>query len=254
MLLREVPRVNGLTTIRPRRQPLWIRGGNPDLFGAGISQHSVAIPASAEGSWTAPHIDIPSLKGAGPKRKLDFLAGRYCALKALESLGLQDADSHELGIGANRAPLWPKGWVGSITHTGGFASAAVARTDLVLNLGLDSERLMDAQTLADVVPLALHPCEKELWRKRLQSSLGFECFVTLLFSAKESIFKCLNPLVGEFFDFHDVEILQIDLEAQAFSAKLLRPLSPAFPEGRVIAGRFDISLPYIHTAVELRHE
>ena len=47
------------------------------------------------------------------KRLSDFATGRYCAMKALEQFGIQDAI---IPIGEDRAPIWPEGIVGSISH------------------------------------------------------------------------------------------------------------------------------------------
>jgi len=49
--------------------------------------------------------------GFSLKRLADFSTGRYCAIKALEQLGIQDAI---IPIGEDRAPIWPEGIVGSI--------------------------------------------------------------------------------------------------------------------------------------------
>ena len=41
--------------------------------------------------------------------------------------------------GADRAPQWPAGLVGSITHTVGYSAAVVARQGSLLSLGIDAE-------------------------------------------------------------------------------------------------------------------
>ena len=58
--------------------------------------HNLALPANHQFSL---------------KRLSDFSTGRYCAIKALEQLGIQDAI---IPIGEDRAPIWPEGIVGSI--------------------------------------------------------------------------------------------------------------------------------------------
>ena len=55
-----------------------------------------------------------TLDKAVQKRKAEFLAGRYCARAALAQL--DGSLAVNIGIGANREPLWPPGFVGSITH------------------------------------------------------------------------------------------------------------------------------------------
>ena len=43
----------------------------------------------------------------------------------------------------DRAPIWPDRVVGSITHTGDFAAAAVAWAADIAGLGIDSEQAID---------------------------------------------------------------------------------------------------------------
>ena len=69
--------------------------------------------------------DIPlpaSLTSSVDKRKTEYLAGRWCAREALRILGFDGIP----GMGADRAPIWPGGTVGSITHSKGTAEVMVA--------------------------------------------------------------------------------------------------------------------------------
>ena len=43
-------------------------------------------------------------------------------------------------LGPNRAPLWPRGIVGSISHCEGYCAVVAARQDRFAGLGLDVER------------------------------------------------------------------------------------------------------------------
>jgi 4'-phosphopantetheinyl transferase EntD len=80
-------------------------------------------------------------------RRLEFKTGRAYAKRALSKLGCGPV---ELPVGADKAPTWPLGVRGSITHTsgtaGGHVAAAVARSDAVGSIGIDAE-----------VNRALHP-------------------------------------------------------------------------------------------------
>ena len=81
-------------------------------------------------------IDIPaSLAKAVDKRLSEFVAGRYCAREALKLLGLTQPPS--IGIRPDRGPDRPEGVVGAITHTDGFAWAAVARQRDLRGIGID---------------------------------------------------------------------------------------------------------------------
>ena len=63
------------------------------------------------------------LKGVSENRQWEFTAGRLCAVQAIRGLGGSET---EIPVGERGEPIWPKGFVGSITHTQGYAAAAVA--------------------------------------------------------------------------------------------------------------------------------
>jgi 4'-phosphopantetheinyl transferase EntD len=74
------------------------------------------------------------------ERMREFKSGREYAKRALEMLGVHCV---ELTVAPDRAPLWPSGVIGSLTHvrgpTGGHFAAAVARRHAVCNVGIDVE-------------------------------------------------------------------------------------------------------------------
>jgi enterobactin synthetase component D len=76
--------------------------------------------------------------------------------------------------------------------------------------------------------------------------------LTLVFSAKESVFKCLYPRVGRFFDFHDVRLGEVRSDLGTFTVRLVKSLSGELRAGTVLAGRFAIECGRVHTAVFLR--
>lgn len=175
-----------------------------------------------------------------PVRRRDFCLGRTAAHRALRALGHPVVP---IPIGPGRAPLWPPGVVGSISHAGGSAVAAVARGgagdargpgDLrgVAALGLDLEVIRPLE--AGVASLIADTAERA-WIG------GDAARLILLFSAKESIFKALYPLHGAFFDFDAVHLDPLSPlpEAQApgahrqrpvFAATLRQPIGP-YPAG-----------------------
>lgn len=81
-----------------------------------------------------------SLGTVSTDRLREFESGRAYAKRALSMLGIDNVD---LPIGLNRSPVWPAGIVGSITHVrysdAGMYAAAIARTDVVLAVGIDLE-------------------------------------------------------------------------------------------------------------------
>jgi enterobactin synthetase component D len=191
----------------------------------------------------------PTLERAVPSRQMQFRAGRYCAMKAMEALDPQFARYH-VRRAATGAPVWPPGLAGSITHTDDFASAAVASTATTVSLGIDTERIMSDQQAGDVGSLIASPVEL---RQCHVAGIPPREALTLVFSAKESIFKCLHPLVGRMFEFDDVRVVGVDRAAQLFRAEIVTTLGTAFPAGTLLEGRFAIEDQRIHTGISLEN-
>ena len=107
----------------------------------------------------------------------------------------------------DRAPVWPDGVVGSITHAGNFAAAAVAWAADIAALGIDSEQIIDPAAARDIADVCMVE-EPALFKAA--DGRSFCEFCTFVFSAKESVFKCLFPLTRKFFEFSDVRITSVD--------------------------------------------
>ncbi len=143
-----------------------------------------------------------------PRRLRSFRHGRHCARIALQKLGLPEAP---VPVSAGRAPIWPEGIVGSISHTGDIACAVATRSDRLDGIGLDLEqtgRLDDG-----VSALVCTPSERNFLR-----SLNLENGERLLFTIKESVYKCLWPRLQRFIDFQEVEI-ELDPGECSFHAR-----------------------------------
>jgi 4'-phosphopantetheinyl transferase EntD len=136
---------------------------------------------------------------AVPKRIAEFAAGRACARAALAEFGVRD---FPLRAAPDRQPIWPDGFIGSITHTHGFCAAAVAARGTMLAIGLDTE-IVGAPT-ADIWPVIARSEEMQ-WVQSLAVDAQ-PAAVTLLFAAKEAFYKCQYPLVAEWLDFHDMRV------------------------------------------------
>lgn len=134
-------------------------------------------------------------EGMAAKRCAEFVAGRLCADQSLRRLGVPA----EFPLPApSRLPLWPAGTLGSISHCSSLAVAAAARKSEYRALGVDVETLISPKVAKDIqssiaredelIALEKHvPCR---WRS-----------MTMLFSAKEALFKALYPQTGRFMDF-----------------------------------------------------
>jgi len=176
----------------------------------------VAIASSEVGSedgLLAPEHD--AIAKAIPKRRAEFAAGRRAARRALASAGRA---STAIPMGKDRAPIWPTGMVGSITHDNGLALACAAPVNSITRLGID---LAEASAFPD------HLRDRILCSKAEKTVSGQDA--RLIFSAKEAVFKAFYPDVGGYFGFEAVEITP-DIAAERFKVRLLRDL------GRVESG------------------
>ncbi len=137
------------------------------------------------------------LQKAIAKRQLDYLAGRYCVQQTYAAFDLGALPLPTQG--PDRAPIWPEGWCGSITHTRGVASAVLSRTSRVRHLGLDIEHSIGQKSSGISTQICSHPSEWPDLNQRL--GCPDELGLTLIFSAKESLFKALYPSVQSYFGF-----------------------------------------------------
>ena len=145
------------------------------------------------------------------RRQMEFLAGRCAAKSALTSLDEQYANSVQVHVGQNNAPIWPASVVGSISHCGDIAVSATAYSKCVAHLGIDIEFIVDDPTVKVLSRHAFTP--KEL---SVMLSLGFadSLAATAIFSAKESIFKALFPKTQRVFGFEKAKLVAACLSAQ----------------------------------------
>jgi enterobactin synthetase component D len=192
-----------------------------------------ALPLSAETRSRLPQ----ALRQATQKRQQEFLAGRWCAKQALQRLG---AGSTHIAMAADRAPIWPDGVVGSITHTGDFAAAAVGWAVDVAALGIDSEQIIDPAAARDIADICM---VDEATLFKAAHGRSFCEFCTFVFSAKESVFKCLFPLMRKFLEFSDVRITSIDWNQEYFTWTTVSEY--------IGTGRLSHAGGFVHTSVEL---
>jgi enterobactin synthetase component D len=164
-----------------------------------------------------------ALQAASPKRRTEYLAGRYCAQQALARAGA-DGDTW-VARGGDELPAWPPGWLGSISHTRDGAVAAVARRTHCHVLGVDMERIVGEDQLEALRRLVVLPGERELL-----DALSAPPALTLLFSAKEALYKALYPQVREFFDFSAARAVAFD--PRVLTLQLTQAWGAGWPRGR----------------------
>lgn len=163
------------------------------------------------------HIEFPAaIANAAAVRQAEFLAGRIAATHAFRNAGQQPAT---IAIGPQRAPLWPANVSGSITHNRDTAICGIADEPLIL--GIDLEKILDDGEAATLAPQIVSDSELQILRP--ERALGWR--LSLAFSAKESLFKGLYPLVNQYFDFLDVAISHVDFTRQQLTINLLKTLN-----------------------------
>ena len=188
----------------------------------------------------------PSVQRSVAKRQAEFLAGRLCARAAL--LQLQGLDCSP-AIGEDRAPVWPSGICGSITHSTGHAAAIVAQKADWRGLGMDLENLLNAERAERLAGEILTPAELKRMAagRREQRALT----VTLTFSVKESLFKALYPIVQQRFYFEHAEVLEWTDRGQV-RLRLLTDLSSEWRTGSELDAQFAVKEGQLLSLVSIR--
>lgn len=214
-------------------------------FARGLFSDRVAMAS------TDPRAPMPRLMGdevlavehVTSGRAREFGAGRAAARAAMELLGHAPRPVLQ---GEDRAPVWPAGLTGSITHTERACLAVVTDAPEIAALGIDLEA-------ATPLPPALWPeictTDEMAWLATLGPSQRGH-FAKLIFSAKEACYKAQYPISRSLLEFHAMS-LAVDLQASRFAATLQRDVH-GLPCGMVIKGRFAILGGHFVTAVELR--
>ncbi|WP_421552156.1 4'-phosphopantetheinyl transferase family protein [Pseudomonas yamanorum] len=203
---------------------------DPSLLAIGDFQRS-AVPPPA------------SIQRSVAKRQAEFLAGRLCARAALQQLDGLDCVP---AIGEDRAPVWPAHISGSITHSTGHAAAIVAHKTQWRGLGMDLENLLTLERAERLAGEILTP--DELQRMAAGPREQIAQLVTLTFSAKESLFKALYPIVQKRFYFEHAELLEWSDNGHA-RLRLLTDLSAEWCHGKELEAQFAVDEGQLLTLV-----
>lgn len=172
------------------------------------------------------------------KRQAEFFFGRYAARIGLSALA---APRVQIGIGAQREPVWPAGLIGSIAHGHGLAAAVVAPATSLEAVGIDLEACAQGEALAAIRQCALDDEEAALLCGLSQDPQDIARFATLVFSAKESFFKAAFPSVGRFFGFEAVKVCGLEPAQGRLVLRPVEGLGAAFPRG----GRVPVGFAFV---------
>jgi 4'-phosphopantetheinyl transferase EntD len=178
-------------------------------------------------------------------RQAEFRAGRILARRALARLGGGDGP---ILAGADRAPVWPAGFTGSISHTHIYAAAAVGRLDDVLAIGIDVEEIDRFRPELEshiMTPEEISAILDDRPAEARRSALA------LAFCVKEAFYKCQYAITRQFLGFHDV-IVSLDVARGEFALIVLEPRSAL--AGRALGGRFAVEPGLVAAAMVLRQD
>lgn len=197
-----------------------LRGIAPDGAGIGWADPCAVYPL----------IPGEALPGAVPARLREFAAGRFAARMAMGNPMLA------IPQGTDRAPVWPVGMVGSITHTRADCLAVVLPADRCRGIGIDLEE--------DI------PLEPELWDTilRPEERAGMTgAQAKAMFCAKEAAYKAQYAVSRTLYDF---DAMRVEMQGARFSAMFARPVPP-FAIGDRIAGRIVRAAGHVLTLAQL---
>ncbi|MCK8782446.1 4'-phosphopantetheinyl transferase superfamily protein [Rhizobium sp. NTR19] len=180
-----------------------------------------------------------AMSRAMKRRQREFVAGRTCARRAMSSLGIA---SQPIPVGADRAPVWPQGMAGSISHSKTRCAAVVGRhSDGIFALGIDVEEAtpLDVYLSEEICS----PAER-LWLET-QPADQRGLLLTAFFSAKECTYKCQYSMSHTFFGFHAIRV-EFDLAEERFYSIFETDIPPfrlrdrldgrlAFREGYIVS-------------------
>jgi 4'-phosphopantetheinyl transferase EntD len=217
--------MNSLTTNPARLSPFVA-----SLLPEGAVAAELRVPIGQELLYPE---EAAHLTRAAPKRVHEYSAGRLCARRALEALGISN---FPLLPGSDRQPLWPPAVVGSITHTAGFCAAVIASRGVFRAVGLDAEGI--GRVSANLWPRICTEAES-VWLRQLPDSEQAK-FASLVFSAKEAFYKCQYGLTAEWLYFHDasLEVVAASAEGGIFRVHPLKAMKLSEHAAGPWEGRF----------------
>jgi len=181
-------------------------------------------------------------------RKIEFLAGRILLKDVIKKISNDEKTDMEVGFGANGMPLWPKGIVGSVTHTKSHVCVMVGLSKEYLAIGIDLEPLISSEKSQELRPVVLSERECSLYHQ-YTNIMPFNQFFTRCYSFKEAIYKLLFPQIKTFIDFKEIEVMSINQADNTISARYQSSITNQFSNGLFEGKSFNFNhgiLSYIY--------
>ncbi len=209
-------------TLQIRRLSMLEQGAR-SLVPMGVAVAVSSPLAEPEPLWPT---EEQAIANAQPARQREFAAGRTAARKALLALGRAPS---AIPMGEDRAPIWPRSVVGSITHDKTACVAVVADRDRFRALGVDIEPALPIE--AEIFAEICRP-EELAWLRQLPFNAR-DLVARRFFSAKEAIYKCQYAISHEMFDFQALSLI-FDNQGR-FDARLMQDVAH-LPKGTMFKG------------------
>lgn len=148
-------------------------------------------------------------------RQSEFLAGRYAAKLALAAMP-EKLCLEQVIIGERKEPIFPKDLIGTLTHSDTIAMCAATPSKALCFVGIDIEPIMTKTDFSGIEGKVYSARELELLTGK---GINKEIAATLIFSAKESIFKAFSKLIHHGIDFQSFELSELLYLADSLSMK-----------------------------------
>ena len=176
------------------------------------------------------------LKQAVNKRKSDYLAGRIAAKFAFSEVG---CDNWILENDKSGCPRFPKGVLGSISHSCRNAICLVAEDKVGIGVGVDIEHIIPSHSLKSISSQVAKHEEFDLLVHQNESFTMAEA-TTLIFSAKESLFKALFPSLRRYFGFEQASLCRLNSHTKTMTFQLTKMFKPLLGNSLYIDVFFDV--------------
>lgn len=172
-------------------------------------------------------VDIPNrFDKVVRKRKTEFAVGRFLSTLLLEGYGVK---TRAIDVGTGGEPIWPDNFIGSISHSEGVTICCVLRLSRFQYIGIDVELALNRKEYLVIANEVLRVEEFKFFE---QCSIPNEIITTIIFSAKEALFKAIYRDINQNLSFSTFEVVAWDEVNQAIVLKLTRHLAAFFPKGR----------------------
>ena len=203
-----------------------------------------ALPALGDAANLLP-AELACTAGMVPQRRKEFAAGRAAVRMATMADG---SEPFAVLMGADRAPVWPTGIIGSIAHSSDICLAAISRSKRYAAIGIDIEP--NVPLGPDIAAEVVHEGD----------GLGLEGGAAPLaehdhvkvFSAKEAAYKCQFPLTGSVLGF-DALSIRLMPQSHSFVARFEESVG-SFRAGDTLDGGYALVGGHVLTVASITTE